>query len=160
MRIEFSNEYGSEPMTIGAASLALAGADGAIDPASLKALTFGGKPGATIPPGAPIWSDPVDLSVKALDSLAVSLYLPQVTPTTTWHNDGRQTAWIGAGDQTAAESFASDLTTNSRIFLSGIMVDANQTRGRSCSSAIRSPMATARLPTKTTAGRTSLPSGS
>jgi lysophospholipase L1-like esterase len=111
-------------MTIGAATLALAGADGAIDPASLKALTFSGKPGATIPPGAPIWSDPVDLSVKALDSLAVSLYLPQVTPTTTWHNDGRQAAWLGAGDQTAAESFASDLTTNSRIFLSGIMVDA------------------------------------
>ena len=124
VRVEFSNEYGSEPMTVDAATLALAEADGAIDPASLKALTFGGKPGVTIPPGAPIWSDPVDLNVKALDSLAVSLYLPQVTPTTTWHNDGRQTAWIGAGDQTAAESFASDLTTNSRIFLSGIMVDA------------------------------------
>jgi hypothetical protein len=77
-----------------------------------------------VPPGAPIWSDPVDIAVPALGSLAVSLYLPEVTPTTTWHNDGRQTAWIGAGDQTAAEKIEADLTTNSRIFLSGIMVDA------------------------------------
>ena len=29
-----------------------------------KALTFGGKLGATIPPGAPIWSDPVDLECQ------------------------------------------------------------------------------------------------
>ena len=114
-----------------AAHVAIAGADGAIDPATDRALTFGGSPSATVPPGAPIWSDPVDLEVPDLGSLAVSLYLPEVTPTTTWHNDGRQTAWIGAGDQTAAETIAADLTTNSRIFLSGIMVDAEPgDRGR------------------------------
>jgi lysophospholipase L1-like esterase len=124
IRVEFSNEYGDQPLVIGAAHVAVAGADGAIDPATDRALTFGGSPSATVPPGAPIWSDPVDLEVPALGSLAVSLYLPEVTPTTTWHNDGVQTAFIGAGDQTAAEKIAADLTTNSRIFLSGIMVDA------------------------------------
>jgi lysophospholipase L1-like esterase len=125
VRVEFSNEYGSEPMTIGAARIALAGVDGAIDPATDHELTFDGEASVTIPPGAPIWSDPVDLSVEALGSVAVSLYLPEVTPTTTWHNDGRQTAWIGAGDQTAAPTVEASATTNSRIFLSGIMVDAD-----------------------------------
>jgi lysophospholipase L1-like esterase len=124
VRIELSNEYGDLPMAVGGARVAKAGADGSIDPATDTALTFGGEPSATIPPGAVIWSDPADLPVAALDSLAVSLYLPGITPTTTWHNDGRQTAWIGAGDQTAAPKIEADLTTNSRIFLSGILVDA------------------------------------
>ena len=122
--IEISNEFGDLPMVVGSAHIAKAGADGAIDPATDKALTFGGETSATIPPGALIWSDPADLSVAALDTLSVSLYLPEITPTTTWHNDGRQTAWIGAGDQTGAATFAPDVTTNSRIFLSGILVDA------------------------------------
>ena len=109
-------------MTVGTASIGMAGAEGAAE--GIKPVTFGGAPSATIPPGAKIWSDPVDLPVKALDSVAVSLYLPEITPTTTWHNDGRQTAWIGAGDQTSEASVKADLTTNSRIFLSGILVDA------------------------------------
>jgi len=124
VRVELSNEYGEAPMVIGAARVAIAGADGAIDPATDRELTFSGRPSVTVPAGAPVWSDPVDLEVPALGSLAISLYLPEATPTTTWHNDGRQTAWIGAGDQTSAETVEADLTTNSRIFLSGIMVDA------------------------------------
>lgn len=126
VRVELSNEYGDMPMVVGGARVAMAGADGAIVAGTDHELTFGGEPSVTIPPGAPVWSDPVDLPVKALDSLAVSLYLPEVTPTTTWHNDGRQTAWIGAGDQTSAEAVKADLTTNSRIFLSGILADAKE----------------------------------
>lgn len=124
VRVELSNDYGNAPMVVGGARIAMAGEDGAIVAGSDRALTFGGEPSVTIPAGAPVWSDPVDLPVKALDSVAVSLYLPEVTPTTTWHNDGRQTAWIGAGDQTGAEKVKADVTTTSRIFLSGIAVDA------------------------------------
>ena len=75
VRIEFSNEYGNQPMTM-ARRTRLAGADRAIDPAR-QGAHLRRQARATIPPGAPIWSDPVDLSVKALDSLAVSLYLPR-----------------------------------------------------------------------------------
>lgn len=126
VRVELSNEYGDMPMVVGGARIGVAGTDGAVVAGTDHELTFGGEPSVTIPPGAPVWSDPVDLPVKALDSLAVSLYLPEVTPTTTWHNDGRQTAWIGAGDQTSAETVKADLTTNSRIFLSGLLVDAKE----------------------------------
>lgn len=122
VRIELSNEYGALPMTVGTATLGRAGADGAAE--GITPVTFGGEPFVTIPPGAKVWSDPVDMAVGALDSVAVSLYLPEVTPTTTWHNDGRQTAFIGAGDQTSEATIKADLTTNSRIFLSGVLVDA------------------------------------
>jgi lysophospholipase L1-like esterase len=125
VRVELSNEYGEHPLVIGAAHVALAGERGAIAPGSDRALTFGGSPTITVPPGAPVWSDPVDLALGPLGSVAVSLFLPEVTPTTTWHNDARQTAYIsGEGDFTAAERFEPAQTVTSRIFLSGVAVDA------------------------------------
>jgi lysophospholipase L1-like esterase len=124
-RVEFSNEYGSQPLVIGGAHVALAGEKGVIAPGSDRVLTFSGRPSITVPPGAPVWSDPVDLAVPALGSVAVSLFLPEVTPATTWHNDARQTAYIsGEGDTTAAERFEPAQTVTSRMFLSGIAVEA------------------------------------
>ena len=125
VRVVLSNEYGERPLVIGAAHVALAGDAGAIDPASDRTLTFGGRGAATIPPGAPLVSDPVDLGLEALGSLAVSLYFPEITPTTTWHNEGAQTAYISAnGDFTGAAKFEAAQTIKSRIFLSEILVDA------------------------------------
>jgi lysophospholipase L1-like esterase len=70
-------------------------------------------------------SDPVQLTVASLGSLAVSLFLPEITPTATWHNDARQTAYIsGEGNFAGDADFKASQTIQSRIFLSGIMVDA------------------------------------
>jgi lysophospholipase L1-like esterase len=125
IRVVISNEYGDRPLVIGSAHVALAGDGVAIVPGSDRALTFGGSPSVTIPPGAPMISDPVDLTVAPLGSVAVSLYLPEITPTTTWHNEGVQTAYIsGEGDFAADIEFEPAQTIKSRIFLSGIMVDA------------------------------------
>lgn len=124
VRVAFSNRYGDEAMTIGRARIALAGADGAIETGSDRALTFGGMEGIVVPPGAPVWSDPVDMTVDDLTEVAVSLYLPAVTPLTTWHNDGRQTAYISVnGDFADAETFEAAATTNARLFLSGVQVE-------------------------------------
>lgn len=125
IRVVLSNEYGEHPLVIGAAHVALAGDGVAIDPASDHALTFGGAASATIPPGAPLVSDPVDLAVDSLDSVAVSLFLPEISPATTWHFEGVQTGYIsGEGDFTAAAEFEPAETIPSRIFLSAIHVDA------------------------------------
>jgi lysophospholipase L1-like esterase len=105
--------------------VALAGKGPAIGDGSDRALTFGGRSSVTIPPGAPILSDPVALAVPDLGSVAVSLFLPEITPTTTWHNEGVQTAYVsGPGDFTGAAGFEPALTFMPRIFLSEIQVDA------------------------------------
>ena len=115
----------THPLVIGAAHVAHASEGGAIEAGSDRALTFSGHSSITVPPGASVWSDPVDLPVEPLGSLAVSLFLPEITPTTTWHNDARQTAYIsGEGDFTGQTSFEPAQTIQSRIFLSGISVDA------------------------------------
>ncbi|WGF87453.1 SGNH/GDSL hydrolase family protein [Marinivivus vitaminiproducens] len=125
VRIELSNEYGDEPLTIGAARVALAGEGSAILPDTDRVLTFGGRTSVTVPPGAPIVSDPVDLAIEPLGSVAVSLYLPEITPASTWHGEAVQTAYIGAaGDVTGAPEIAEATTVTSRLFLSEILVDA------------------------------------
>ena len=125
VRVVISNEYGDRPLVIGAAHVALAGEGNAIVPGSDRPLTFSGSPSATIPPGAPMVSDPVDLTVAPLGEVAVSLFLPEITPTTTWHNEGVQTAYISAEGNFAGEAeFEPAQTIKSRIFLSEIMVDA------------------------------------
>jgi lysophospholipase L1-like esterase len=125
VRVVISNEYGDRPLVIGAAHVALAGEGVAIVPGSDRALTFSGSPSPAIPPGAPMVSDPVDLTVPPLGSVAVSLFLPEITPTTTWHNEGVQTAYIsGDGNFVGDAEFEPAQTIQSRIFLSAIMVDA------------------------------------
>src|SRR5438094_10551920 len=65
-RIVLSNVFGSAPLSIDAAHIALRDKDSAIVPQSDRALAFTGNPSVTIPPGALIVSDPVDLVVPAL----------------------------------------------------------------------------------------------
>jgi lysophospholipase L1-like esterase len=124
VRVALSNEYGSQPLVIGAAHIALSDGGGAIKAGSDRVLTFSGKESVTIPPGAPVISDPVDLSVPPLSSVAVSLFLPEVTPTTTMHWDARQTAYIAAGNKAGDPDIKPDSKIESRLFLSGILVDA------------------------------------
>src|SRR5437016_11636999 len=85
LRIRFSNAFGTTALKIGSAHVALSSKDAAIEPESDRALTFGGRPSVNIPPGAPILSDPVDLTVFPFRELAVSVYLPEKTASSTVH---------------------------------------------------------------------------
>jgi lysophospholipase L1-like esterase len=125
VRVVLSNEYGSKPLVIGAAHVALAGSGAAIVAGSDRALSFDGHPSVTIPPGAPVISDPVDLAVAPLSDVAVSLFLPDQTPLTTFHWEGVQTAYISAEGNFAGDAdMKANFTMKARVFLSGIMVDA------------------------------------
>jgi lysophospholipase L1-like esterase len=124
VRVVLSNEYGNAPMTIGAAHIALAGEGGKIKEGSDHPLTFGGNPSIVIPPGAPAVSDPVDMAVAPLALVSVSLYFPEVTPTTTMHWDGHETAYVTGGNKVADVGFKVDSKQTQRVFLSEIMVDA------------------------------------
>src|SRR5215475_9064513 len=57
-RVRISNVYGTKPLRIGAAHLALRRTASSLVAGSDRALTFGGQSSVTIPPGAHIVSDP------------------------------------------------------------------------------------------------------
>ena len=110
---------------IGAATLALAGHDAAIDSASLRKLTFGGSASMTIPAGAPALSDPVDLALADPAEIAISIYLPDETAPATMHM-GRSAYVSSAGDFTqVADLQGAELTTN-HVFLTGVYVSTNE----------------------------------
>src|SRR5690606_407540 len=122
VRVRFSNEFGNAPLHIGAAHIGLSAGGGSIQPGSDRTLSFGGRPTAVIPPGAPLVSDPVDLPVAALARVAVSLYLPEETGPCTCHPIGLATGMVADGDATAASSFPAGSTTVARAFLTGVDV--------------------------------------
>jgi len=96
-RVVLSNSFGTAPMTIGAAHIALRDRDQSIVPQSDRALNFGGRPTVTIPPGAVIYSDAVELNVPTMGDVAIDLYLPGDTNTPsplTMHNAAFQTNYI------------------------------------------------------------------
>lgn len=76
LRLRISNEGGADVLALGAVHVAQARADGAIVPGTDRVVTFGGRKGVTVPAGAPLLSDAVDLPTKALDRLYVSFHAP------------------------------------------------------------------------------------
>jgi lysophospholipase L1-like esterase len=130
-RIWLSNRYGSEPIRVGAAHLAvsayadpLSATDGsAIRPETDRVLSFAGNASVTIPAGATIVSDPVALRVPALTDLVVSLYLPDPTEATTLHGGAQQISFAASGDATADASLAEHgWQERSWYFLNGVDV--------------------------------------
>jgi lysophospholipase L1-like esterase len=120
-RVRLTNEFGTQPLLIGAAHIAISAGGAAIKSGTDRVLTFSGHSSILVPPGAPVLSDPVDLKAADLASVAVSIYLPQTTGPATWHLEGKQTAYIVLGDGTGAPDLGARATTSTaRFFLSGV----------------------------------------
>jgi lysophospholipase L1-like esterase len=123
LRVRLTNEFGSEPLRIDAASVALSAGADAIQPQTLHALVFSGQASIVIPPGAMVLSDPVDLATPAFADLAVSLYLPIQTITNiTFHGAAQQTNFIQHGNEVTAPSLSAPAQNPSWYFLKGIDV--------------------------------------
>lgn len=120
VRVRFTNEYGEAPLLVGAARVALADDAGAITPGSEHMLTFAGRPSATIPPGAPLVSDPVAMSVGDLAKLSISVYLPEDSGPCTCHQVGLETGYVSASGDHTSGMFESAEEIQSRAFLSGV----------------------------------------
>ena len=129
LRIHFTNVYGTDPLHIGAASVALVGPSGAPQPGTERAVTFAGKPDAWIPPGAPYVSDAIDLAVEPLATVAISIYLPGHTDPCTCHALGLQTAYVSGPGNFVDQPFAAAQTIQSRAFLSGVEVETTRSGG-------------------------------
>jgi lysophospholipase L1-like esterase len=125
LRVVLSNEYGATPLKIGGVRVAkLIGERADIDASTNRTVTFGGRAQATIPAGARLVSDPVEMPVAPLAQLSVSLYLPDHTPLTTFHWDGRQRAAVASGNRLNNVRLPDASMLDARLFLSDVLVDA------------------------------------
>ncbi len=120
LRVQFSNAYGSSPVTINAARIAVSKGASVIDTTTDKALTFEKAPSITIPAGKEIYSDTIDFDVKPLSNLAVTIYFGETSPNINGHPGSRTTSYIQSGDAVAATDMTSAVKTEHWYILSGI----------------------------------------
>ncbi len=103
VRIELTNEFGTEPLTIGAVHIALSddanGPSSDIKLISANALTFNGATSIVIPPGARVISDPAALKVPAETDLAISIFVPaQAMAKVSYHGGAYTTSYSAPGN--------------------------------------------------------------
>ncbi|WP_433825084.1 SGNH/GDSL hydrolase family protein [Actinoplanes sp. CA-015351] len=123
-QVRFSNEFGTHPVRIGVARLALRAGNGAtasIVPGTGQQLTFAGRTEAVIPAGGTLLSDAAGLVVPPGADLVISVYLPEKTEVGTITPRAFQTNQIGPGDLTEAVDLAGEPFAT-YVFLSGVSV--------------------------------------
>jgi lysophospholipase L1-like esterase len=128
VRVVLSNAFGTVPLAVGAAHVALRGSGASIVPASARGLTFGGRSSVEIPVGAVMFSDPVALVVPPLADLAVDLYLPgntDIESPLTMHSAAWQTSYVSeTGNHAGSAMFPVTATVQSWFVVSRVEVEA------------------------------------
>jgi len=101
VRVRVSNIFGTQPLVLDAASVALSAGPGRadVDSGSLRALRFDGRAGVTIPAGAEYVSDPVEFALPAGADLAVSMRFNSEPARQTSHPGARASSFIAQGDR-------------------------------------------------------------
>lgn len=104
VRVRVSNLFGREPLQLGGASVARVqpGTETgrpALQPGSLRPLSFGGQRMLSLPPGAEAWSDPVALQLPQLADVAVQMHVQSQPAAATGHPGSRIASWAVPGNQ-------------------------------------------------------------
>jgi lysophospholipase L1-like esterase len=124
LRVRLTNEFGIEPLRVGAASIAASGGGASIDAASAHDLTFAGSPSIVIPPGAEVLSDPVAMATPAFADLAISLYLPlQQVSDVSAHSGAQQDNFIVTGNHVREAALTAPVIVPSWYFVKGVDVE-------------------------------------
>ena len=126
VRVALTNVFGSVPLEVGAAHVALRAGDASIDSSAGAALHFEGTPSVTIAPGGMVLSDPVELGVPALADSVIDLYIRSDSASgegVTVHGTGLTTNYVSpAGDHTGVADLPVERTFQSWFYLSRVEV--------------------------------------
>ncbi|MET7337464.1 SGNH/GDSL hydrolase family protein [Nonomuraea sp. NPDC005650] len=127
-RLRLSNAFGGAPLPVTRVAVALpsggkAGAS-AVQPETVRPVTFFGRPSTVVPVGAQVVSDPLDLTLAAGTVLTVTLYLADGQPSTgiTSHPGSRTTSYLARGNQADAADLTGATPVDHWYFLSGLEV--------------------------------------
>ncbi len=103
LRVRISNAFGTTPLMVEGASVALALAPGKpdVDPKSHRRLTFSGHNSIMVPAGAEYYSDPVLLTHPVGADLAISMHFRGAPTRQTGHPGARTHTFLTKGDKLA-----------------------------------------------------------
>jgi len=130
LRVIFTNEFGADPLTIGAAHVAISQGGSSINLVSAAGLTFNGRTSVIIPPGALMVSDPAQVNVPAGSDLAISFFLPaQTIHQLTQHGGADQISYTAPGNVVGAKTLDSPTEIRSWPFVKGVDVKVSAQDG-------------------------------
>jgi len=130
VRVVVSNVFGTAPLRIDAAHVALRDRQSTIAGLTDQPLTFSGRGAVTIPAGATLVSDPAVLKAPDFADLAIDLYVPEDTTaqTLTIHRNAYQTNYVIGPGNHAGETAPPDATaTTTWYFLERVEVSRSDT---------------------------------
>lgn len=129
LRVWLTNEFGTDALRIGAATVAPRNTGAVINPAKLRQLKFNGAAAVVIPAGARVLSDPVPLETGKFSELAISIHLPAAATSpaspVSYHVRALQTSFVAPGNQVNAADLPGATTTTAWYYLSGVDVQRN-----------------------------------
>lgn len=122
IRVRFSNAFGTTPLLISAARVAISAGGSAVKSGTEKELAFNGQKGGSIPAGALIVSDPLDFDLPALSDVAITTELrAPLTPITT-HPGSRTTSYILTGNPARTSDMSRAVKVDHWYYINGIDV--------------------------------------
>jgi lysophospholipase L1-like esterase len=127
VRVRLTNTFGTAPLSVGAASIAVEKSGASTVASTRRALTFGGRKTITIPAGAEALSDWVDFSVTQRQDLALSVYVPRLSGPATFHAAAEQTNFVSTAGNFAntADATAFPTAISCWMFADGVDVAAS-----------------------------------
>jgi lysophospholipase L1-like esterase len=133
LRVRLSNRYGTSPLRVAGATVARSGDGAAVEPGSMRQLTFRGRSSPTVPAGSEVASDPTLLRTRPLEKLTVTLYFATPSGPATFHEGGLTTTYRANGNHlrdVGGEAYAGE-TSHSWYYLAGVDVAGGRDRGHS-----------------------------
>lgn len=131
MRLRFSNAFGGAVLPITAVTVALP-VDGragvsAVQPGTVRRVTFGGKASTNVPVGALVLSDPLGFPLAPGTNLTVTAYFAsgQASTAVTSHPGSRTTSHLVAGNHVDSPDLPGATPTDHWYFVSGVEVRAD-----------------------------------
>jgi len=124
LRVRFSNEFNTSPVTMRAVQIAVSTGGSAIDVSTIKELKFNNKPEVIMNPGVAITSDPISFDLEPRMDIAITIYFGQTSPDVTGHPGSRTTSYLLTGDMTSTIDFAGSVRTDHWYIINGIDVKA------------------------------------
>ncbi len=126
LRVRFSNEFSTSPVTLKAVQIAASAGGSAIDPATAQELKFNNNTEVTMKPGTAIASDPVAFDLKPRMDVAITILFGKTSPDVTGHPGSRTTSYIVKGNHLSETDLEDAVKTDHWYVINGIDVRASE----------------------------------
>lgn len=127
LRIRFSNEFSTSPVTFVSVHMAVSTGGGTIDTSTDRTLYFNGNTGITIAPAGAITSDPFPFAVQPRTDVAITICYGSSPADITGHPGSRTTSYLLTGNQVSTRDVSGAVMTDHWYNINAIDVLASAT---------------------------------